>query len=144
MGFEFSDKDVEIISQILMKKPDKFDNSWTWNLADPDGIRPLIVSIYNSVDLDSSSKGSLISVQSRHGYYELHDCRYILPFEPDEVIFLAKNDKKLSCLVIGRHSTCSLFSNIDRTLLNRDFSELDSAVLLSAMQLSITDSLIDP
>jgi hypothetical protein len=55
------------------------------------------------------------------------------------VIFLQNTESKVSSLIIGKNSSCSLFSNISRDILGADFSELDPAVLLSAMQLSLTE-----
>jgi len=45
-------------------------------------------------------------------------------------------------LVIGKNSTCSLFSNINKDLIKLNFAELHPAVLMAAMQLSITESVI--
>lgn len=143
MSYNFTDEDIKTINQILGVKSKVFEDSWTWNIKDPDEYKPLIFSIYNNIDLGSDSKGSMITVQTRHGYYELHNCIKVMPFEPDEIIFLSQNENYLSCLIIGRQSTCSLFSNINRQLLKSDFAELHPAVLMAAMQLSITEIVLD-
>jgi hypothetical protein len=62
-------------------------------------------------------------------------------FEPEEVIFINQKDDLLSSLIIGKNCTCSLFSNINRHILNADFNTLDPSVLLAAMQLSLTESI---
>lgn len=143
MKFKFNESNIETISQILKQKPDIFLDSWTWNVKDPDGHKPLIISIYNDVDISADQNGSIVSVQSRYGYYELHNIKYFLPFEPDELIFLTENQNCLSCLIIGKNSTCSLFSNINKDLLKLNFAEIHPAVLMAAMQLSITESVIE-
>jgi hypothetical protein len=112
-------------------------------LKSPDNSKPLVFTIYNSVDLGGGITGSMVSVQTRHGYYELHGINEILFFEPDEIILIKSDDKYLSCLILGSECTCSVYSNIRRDILKSDFSELHPAVLLSAMQLSITESVID-
>jgi hypothetical protein len=100
------------------------------------------LTIYNNVELGKNKKGTLLSVQTHHGYYELHDCQSFLVFEPDEVIFINANDTFVSSLIIGGRCTCSMYTNISRDILNSDFSKLDPAVLLSAMQLSLTESIL--
>jgi hypothetical protein len=143
MGYLFTEEDIKVISDTIGIKPKQFEDSWTWNIKDPGETKPLIFTLYNHIDLGAGKIGSLLSVQTRHGYYELHNCTSFMPFEPDEIIFMQSGIEYLTCLIIGKQSTCSLFSNIKRELLKSDFSELHPAVLMSAMQLSITESILE-
>lgn len=142
MGFSFNETDIKIISEILGEAPENHNNSWVWSLGNDGHDKPMIISLYNSVSFDEDSEGTLVSVQTRHGYYELHDLTGFLVFEPDEVIFVCSKKKNVSCLIIGKGNTCSLYANIKKELLQQDFSNLDPAVLLSAMQLSIVESML--
>jgi len=143
MNYKFSDAEINKISEILDQKPEKADNSYMWKLVSPDNPKPLVFTIYTDVGLGKDTIGAMIAVQTRHGYYELHNITGFMFFEPDEIIFTNSNEEYISCLVIGKQSSCSLFSNIRRELLNADFAELDPAVLLSAMQLSVTEDLVN-
>lgn len=142
MAFSFNETDINVISKILCEQPENYDNSWVWNLKQDEHDKPMIVSLYNSVPLGEEAEGSLVSVQTRHGYYELHDLTNFLIFEPDELIFIAAQEITISCLIVGKGNTCSLYANIKKELLNQDFSNLDPAVLLSAMQLSIVENML--
>ncbi len=142
MEFRFTSSDISSIENILGNTSSIQDNSWSWSLKSLETKQVLIFTIYNSAKLNSERTGVLISIQTQYGYFELHDCNAFLIFEPDEVIFVNSQEDKLSSLVIGKSATCSLFSNIDKSILNTDFSLLDPAVLLSAMQLSITESIL--
>lgn len=141
MNYKFKNDDIEKISEILGNKPQEYDSSWMWNISDPDGNKPLIISIYNDIDYIDNNI-SLISVQSRYGYYELHTLTNIMYIEPDEIIFISQYNDNLSCMVIGRNFTCSLFSNINKNLLQKDITTLPPAILMSVMQLSITEGII--
>lgn len=138
----FDKSDIKKISEVLNSEPDDFGNAYSWKLTNKDNSKPMVITLYTDAKIGNELKGSLISVQTRHGYYELHGITNYLVFEPDEIIFINANSELLSCLIIGKECTCSLYSNIRREILNADFSELDSAVLLSAMQLSITENLL--
>ncbi len=140
MGFSFTDNDIKAISEILGAEADKLDDSFSWKLKNEETGQSLVLSLYNGVDLGRNINGPLISIQTKQGYYELHDCMSYVIFEPDEVIFINANDDLVSCLIVGRGSTCSLYSNISRDILSADFASLDPAVLLSAMQLSLTET----
>ncbi|MDX9790712.1 MAG: hypothetical protein WC313_07865 [Candidatus Kapaibacterium sp.] len=142
MSFIFSKEEIEKIDQTLKSRHQEFEGGWTWTLKSDDNSKPLVFTAYNDVDLGNSN-GSLVSVQTRHGYYELHGINSLMYFEPDEIILIKYDETRLSCLIIGSACTCSLYSDISRELLHRDFSELHPAVLLAAMQLSITESLFD-
>lgn len=141
MGVIFQKQDIDKISDILGVKPKTNDNSHTWKLIDKTNNKPLVFTLYNKVEFEEGA-GSLVSVQTQHGYYELHDCTTFLFFEPDEIIFVNYNEKYLSSLIVGSNCSVNLFSNIKREIINADFSNLDPALLLSAMQLSITENVI--
>ena len=142
MNFSFTDTDIESIKNILDVEPKKSESGWSWKMNNPETGEGVLCTIYNQAQLNKNDSGVLVSVQTRHGYFELHDCNSFMLFEPEEVIFLRVEDEKVSSLVIGKKSTCSMFSNISREILGADYSELDPAVLLSAMQLSLAENVL--
>jgi hypothetical protein len=141
MGFSFGKEDIEKISGILKSEPQVFESAWSWKLENKPAGQSLVFTLYNDVEL-GSDRGSLVSVQTLHGYFELHGCTGYLVFEPDEIIFVQASKDKLASLIVGKECTCSMFSNISRSILSADFTALDPAVLLSAMQLSLTETLL--
>ena len=141
MNYLFSNDDIEKISATLGTDSQMFDRGWSWKLHNPGNNQSLVFTVYKDARISNEITGTLISVQTQHGYFELHNCSGYLLFEPDEVIFVEAGDTKLTCLIIGKECTCSMYANISREILETDFAELDPPVLLSAMQLSITESL---
>lgn len=140
MGFSFNKEDIMTISKVLGQEPEYQENSWMWSLRNDEQDKPMIVTLHNSVSFGDEIEGSLVSVQTRHGYYELHLLTNFMIFEPDEIIFVCDKKKTISSLIIGKGNTCSLFSNIRRELLKQDFADIDPPALLSAMQISIVES----
>jgi hypothetical protein len=143
MAFSFTQTDIDSISKILGVEAVDYQGAWSWNLNDAITQQKLAFTIHNNVHLGKEKLGSLISVQTLHGYFEIHDCCNYLIFEPDEVIFVQANKESVSCMIVGKGCTCSMYSNIDRNILHSDFSDLDAPVLLSAMQLSLTEAVLD-
>jgi hypothetical protein len=84
---------------------------------------------------------SVISAQTVHGYFELHDVDRVVPVETGEVIFVAERDEKISGLVVGREGTCSLFANVARRTISADFTTLEPPLLLAAMQLGLAENI---
>ena len=83
----------------------------------------------------------LVSAQTVHGYFELHAVQRVVPVDPDEVIFVAESGERISGLVVGREGTCSLFANVAHSILSADLTQLDPSLLLSSMQLGLTEQL---
>ncbi len=138
----FTKDNIEQISKTLGTEPKIEINSYVWNVSNSTNGQKIIVSLYNDVDFNCC-KGALVSVQSVHGYFELHNISNFLVFEPDELIFIRNEGDNISTLVVGREATCSLYSNISRDMLKQDLTELEPPVLLSAMQIAIIDSLLE-
>ncbi len=139
MSNTFTNNDIEKISEILGQAPENEADFYLWNISTGGSDNNLVVSLHNKVSFGESF-GAIVSIQTTHGYYELHDVLQFLVFEPDEVIFYNDSGKTVSCLVVSKSGACSLYSNISKSLLREDMSLLDPACLLAAMQLSILES----
>lgn len=142
MDFELNQIDINKIAETLGVEINSSDQGWSWKMANTNSGQSLLCTIYSAANLDKNNTGILVSVQTQHGYFELHDCNNYMIFEPDEVIFIEAKNDKVSSLIIGKNCSCSMYANISRDNLGADFSELDPAVLLSAMQLSLTESIL--
>lgn len=95
-------------------------------------------AIVLSVSFLDDGRG-VLSAQTSYGYFELHDVKRFVPVEPDEVIFVAETGERISGLVVGSQGNCSLFANVDRSILSADPRDLDPSLLLAAMQLGLTE-----
>ncbi len=142
MEFVFSIDDIRLIGQTLGGEASSSDDSYVFQLSSEQSRQSLTLTIHNKVRLGDDTEGALVVAQTQHGYFELHDCNAFMPFEPDEIIFLAVRESTISCLVLGSQCTCSMFVDIRREILNSDFGKLDPRVLMSAMQLSLAESVV--
>jgi len=86
-----------------------------------------------------SGQETVLSAQTVHGYFELHNVERYVVVEPDELIFVAESGDRLSGLVVGSSGACSLFANVRRSTLDADLTELEPALLLAAMQLGLAE-----
>lgn len=143
MGYFFTNSDIQKITDALNSEPAVLEGSWTWHLKNKQNNLSLVLTLYGNAQLGNEAKGALVSIQTQQGYYELHDISAYLVFDPDEIIFVQSNGDMVSCILVGSESVCSVFSNIRKEILKSDFSELDPAVLMAAMQLSLTESVLD-
>jgi hypothetical protein len=86
----------------------------------------------------------LVSVYTDNAHLQLQSCEgFILSNMLEEVIFISETDDKISGLIISKQGDCSLYSNVKKDLLNKDFMELTSEKLLAAVALSVVESTKD-
>jgi len=138
----FEQEDIRKISEILKVEPEFIGGSYILNLFNKELNQLLFLSINNDIDYENNEQSSIISVQTQYGYFELHNCTNYMLFEPDEVIFINASEEKVSCLIVSKDANCSMFSDIKRALLKTDISQLNSSVLLAAMQLSLIEKVL--
>lgn len=137
----FEKENIDEISKVFGSEPAISEKSFAWKLKNEETRQSLVLNLHNEVDF-GGAKAPLVSVQTHHGYYELHNPKAFFTFEPDEVIFIAFDKEKASCIIVGKNCACSVFSNVSRGLMGADFTKLDPPALLAAMQLSLAETLL--
>jgi hypothetical protein len=132
---DLSSETVSTIARVLNARAESLGSETTLHIEPAESTRVALT-------LSSLADGrTVISAQTVHGYFELHDVSRFVPVDPGEVIFVAEVGEKISGLVVGREGTCSLFANADRSTLSADFAELEPALLLAAMQLGLAENI---
>lgn len=130
------------MSAILGAKPHETDGEYLFTLSNPQTRQSLTLNVSNNVGLGDDIRAALVIAQTQHGYFELHSCTGFMVFEPDELIFVSENNDLISGLIVGKQCTCSMFTNVRRSNLSADFTELDPRLLMSAMQLSVAEAML--
>ncbi len=136
-----TEQTINSITKFLETQAEVSENSWCWKLFNPETKNFLFLTIYQNVPLNNTYI-NLASVQTNFGYFELHNFTKIVFVEPNEIAFIQHDKSKLNCLIVGKNCTCSLYSNINREIIKYNLSELNSALLLSALQLALFEDTI--
>jgi hypothetical protein len=144
MKFEFKEKDIAKLAQVLEVKPKRLGSSVRFEIENKELRRKLAVEIYSNIDI-GNRKGTLISVYTPTAHLQLHFCTgYVVSKMLGEITFVGEADGKLSGLTIEREGGCSLYANVDRNILSGDFTTLGPEVMLSGIALSLTESILPP
>ncbi len=142
MSFEFKIKDIESIGSVLKTKGLKQANFYRFDLFDKKSKRKLAIEIYPSLKT-GKRKGNLISVYTINSHLQLHQCTGYLASELlGEVTFYSEADGKISGLIVEREAGCSLYANVDKSVLSGDFTRLGPEVMLSSIALSLAETSI--
>lgn len=141
MTYQFSEHDLEHIARVLRGSVVTEQNGWSIEQRSERGTLEQLVTIHPTVEIGETML-SVITVQSRQGYHQLFGCDGYLILEPDEVLFVARGEGRASCLLVGASRTCTTFVDVPTSLLQQRLEELDPAVLVAAMQLSLAEHLL--
>ncbi len=143
MAFEFTAPDIRKLEKVFGVPSSKKGSHYRFVLASKDPARTLSLEIYSGIAIGTST-GNLISVYTPSSHIQLHFCSgYVVSEMLGEVTFVGEQDGKLSGLIIEKEGGCSLYANVDRSLLSGDFTRLGPEVMLSGIALSLTDTILE-
>ena len=135
----------ELLSQIESLFGTKFsdtDNSYSLNISNKKNNSKIHLEVIPDNDKNGKENVFLISVYTNNCHLQLQNStRFVISNMLEEVIFISETGDKLSGLIISKQGDCALYSNVDKKLLKQDFTDLNSEKLLSAVALSVTESM---
>jgi len=140
--FEFRDEDIKIISKVLGVEPNKRVDHYRFVLENTKDKRRLSLEIYPNIPI-GEKQGNLISIYTHNTHIQLHFCTGYVPSESlGEVIFFGENKGRLSGIIIEKEAGCSVYSNVDSSILSGDFTQLAPEVMMSGIALSVAEHLL--
>ena len=141
--FEFTQKDYQKIARVLGGKFDPCEQCMRMVLEHREENRKLSLEIYSEIAI-GTEKGNLVSVYTAAAHMQLHFCSgYVTSEMLGEVTFIGEHHGRLSGLIIEKGAACSLYTNVNRSILSGDFTQLGPELMLSGIALSLAEPLID-
>ncbi len=140
-----NNKGSNILSKANIKKIEhlfgihfvKKEKSLSTNIKNPKSKTEINLDLISEDD-----KSILVSVYTNNCHLQLQSCdKFLISSMLEEIIFISKNGNKLSGLIITKQGDCSLYSNVSISSLRKDFTNLNSEKLISAVALSVAETL---
>jgi hypothetical protein len=142
MSFAFKPSDIRKLEKLFGVRAKEKGSNFRFVIASADPQRKLALEIYPSIPIGDRT-GSLVSVYTPGAHLQLHFCSgFVTSQMLGEATFVAEHDGKVSGLIVEREGGCSLFANVDRSLVSGDFTSLGPEVMLSGIALSLTDTIL--
>ncbi len=139
---KFTSEDITRIGETLGVKPKHRGNVYRFEIENREHKRKLSLEIYPDIPIGNRT-GNLVSVYTHNTHLQLHFCTgFVVSNELGEVTFVGEQSGALSGLIIEREGGCSLYANVDRSLLTGDFTKLGPEVMLSGIALSLTEDVL--
>jgi len=143
MPFAFKASDVKKLEKLFGTTAKLKGSNYRFEIGGGDPRRKLALEIYSQIPI-GKQKGNLISVYTQSAHLQLHFCSgYVISDVLGEVTFVGEQGGKLSGLIIEKDGGCSLYANVDRSLVSGDFTQLGPEVMLSGIALSLTDTILE-
>ncbi len=143
MAFVFKTSDIRKLGKLLGTRPKAVGSNYRFEIGPKEAGRILALEIYPDIRI-GHQRGNLVSVYTPSAHLQLHFCSgYVVSEMLGEVTFVGEYDGKLSGLIIEKGGGCSLYANVDRSLLSGDFTQLGPEVMLSGIALSLTDAILE-
>ncbi len=143
MVFEFKKTDFKKLSKAFGVPAKSFGNNIRYEIKLNDPQRKLALEIYPNIPI-GKRHGNLISVYTSTAHLQLHFCSgFVISDVLNEVTFIGEQDGKMSGLIIEKEGGCSLYANVDRSILSGDFTTLGPEIMLSGIALSLTEPLFE-
>lgn len=143
MQFVFKPSDIKKIAKLLGVAPRVSGSMHRFELGEKDGRHKLALELYSNIRI-GDRHGSLVSVYTETAHLQLHFCSgYVVSEMLGEVTFVGENAGRLCGLIVEKQGGCSLYANVERSLLSGDFTQLGPEVMLSGIALSLTDGILE-
>ncbi|MDX2129756.1 MAG: hypothetical protein SFU91_12045 [Chloroherpetonaceae bacterium] len=144
MSYKFTKKDFKKIAKALgIKEPTPEGNLVRFDVENIVAKRKVSLEVFPEL-LIGDTTGNLISVYSPIGLMQLHFCtNYITSEELGDVILFSESHNKISSIIISRDAGVTSYMNVDKSLLSRDPFKLSGEVLGCAIQLGLTEHILD-
>jgi hypothetical protein len=143
MAFTFKPSDIRKLEKLFGIDARDTGQNIRFEIAPEDPVRKLALEIYPSIPI-GRKRGSLVSVYTVNAHLQLHFCSgYVLSDVLGEVTFVGEHNGKLAGLIVEKEGGCSLFANVDRSIVSGDFTRLGPEVMLSGVALSLTDDILE-
>ncbi len=135
-------KDLRKIEKVLGVEPKRSKGLVRFEIAAAQSARSLALEIHDEVRI-GRRKGPLVTVYTQSAHLQLHFCTgYVASDFLGEVTFVGESQGILSGLTIEREGGCSLYANVDRSVLSGDFTKLGPEVMLSGVALSLVEDIL--
>ncbi len=140
--FRFTEKEIAAIQKVFGVEPVKRVDHFRFVLENTKDKRRLSLEIYPDIPI-GSTQGNLITIYTQNTHIQLHFCTGIVPSESlGEVIFVSEYNGKINGVIVEKEAGCSVYSNVDASILSGDFTQLAPEVMMSGIALSVAEHLL--
>ena len=143
MATIFGQSEVKRLEALFGVSAKAMGPNFRFEIVSPEAGRRLALEIYPGISI-GRRRGNLVSVYTDAAHLQLHFCSgLIISEELGEATFVGEHRGRLSGLIVEKAAGCTLFANVDRSILSGDFTQLAPEVMISGVALSLTEQVLE-
>lgn len=144
MIHQFTKENIESIGSVLGAIPKPLgDDVFRIEVINEEESAKLALEIH--LGLEASGKQmNLVSVYSHNTFLQLQNCTAFIASDMlQQVTFFGKSGDRTSGLIVDRAAGCSIYANVDESIISGDFTALPEDLMMCGIALSLTESMDD-
>lgn len=144
MIHQFTKENIDTIGKVLGATPKPLGNDvYRFEVKNEEEPRKLALEIHLGLDVNGEQM-NMVSVYAFSTFLQLHNCTAFVASDMlQQVTFFGKSGSKTSGLIVEKAAGCSLYANVDETIISGDFTQLPEDLMMCGIALSLTESMDD-
>ena len=144
MIHQFTKENIDAIGKVLGTTPKPLGNDvFRFEVKNEEEPRKLALEIHLGLDVNEEQM-NMVSVYAYNTFLQLHNCTAFVASEMlQQVTFFGKSGSKTSGLIVEKTAGCSLYANVDNSILSGDFTQLPEDLMMCGIAPSLTESMDD-
>ncbi|MTI87535.1 MAG: hypothetical protein FH748_06155 [Balneolaceae bacterium] len=144
MIHQFTKENIDTIGKVLGATPKPLGNDvFRFEVKNDEEQRKLALEIHLGLDVNGEPM-NMVSVYAYSTFLQLHNCTAFVASDMlQQVTFFGKSGSKTSGLIVEKASGCSLYANVDESIIAGDFTQLPEDLMMCGIALSLTESMDD-
>lgn len=141
MVHQFTKENIDAIAEVLGTKAKPLGNDvFRLQIVNEEEDRRLALEIHLGLEV-KGQESNMVSVYAQNTFLQLHNCTAFIASDMlQQVTFFGREAGRTSGLIVERGAGCSLYANVGDLILNSDFTQLPEDLMMSAIALSLTES----
>ncbi len=141
MVHQFTKENIDAIANVLGTNAKPLGNDvYRLEVVNKEENRKLALEIHLGMDVKGEEL-NMVSVYAQNTFLQLHNCTAFIASDIlQQVTFFGREGERTSGLIVEKGAGCSLYANVSEAILNSDFTQLPEDLMMSAIALSLTES----
>ena len=144
MIHQFTKENIESIGSVLGAIPKPLgDDVFRIEVINEEESAKLALEIHLGLEANGKQM-NLVSVYSHNTFLQLQNCTAFIASDMlQQVTFFGKSGDRTSGLIVDRAAGCSIYANVDESIISGDFTALPEDLMMCGIALSLTESMDD-
>ncbi len=144
MIHQFTSENITTIGKVLGSEPKPLGKDvYRIEIKNEEENRKIALEIHLGLEVGGEIM-NMVSVYAYNTFIQLHNCTAFVASDIlQQVTFFGKSGDKTSGLIVEKAAGCSLYANVDESILTGDFTQLPEDLMMCGIALSLTESMDD-